>query len=139
MHKNATKCNETLSKWCKNKHGASKIIDTFETYHSPAAQADLTFSSKRRPIHSLTPSAAAHAPCVVAAPFPVSLTPGHIATMPTCPQPVPCDIRVVPSSYHAAPSRCLASRCDGDVANPLSKRTAMCWFADSHIAATCMR
>jgi hypothetical protein len=32
MHKNATKCNETLGKWCKNKHGASKIIDTFETY-----------------------------------------------------------------------------------------------------------
>jgi hypothetical protein len=32
MHKNATKCNETLSKWYKNKHGASKIIDTFETY-----------------------------------------------------------------------------------------------------------
>jgi hypothetical protein len=33
MHKNATKCNETLSKWCKNKHGASKIIDMFEMYH----------------------------------------------------------------------------------------------------------
>jgi hypothetical protein len=32
MHKNAMKYNETLSKWCKNKHGASKIIDTFETY-----------------------------------------------------------------------------------------------------------
>jgi hypothetical protein len=32
MHKNATKCNETLSKWCKNKHGVSKIMDTFETY-----------------------------------------------------------------------------------------------------------
>jgi hypothetical protein len=32
MHKNATKCNKTLRKWCKNKHGASKIIDTFETY-----------------------------------------------------------------------------------------------------------
>jgi hypothetical protein len=32
MHKNATKCNETLGKWCKNKHGASKIMDTFETY-----------------------------------------------------------------------------------------------------------
>jgi hypothetical protein len=32
MHKNAAKCNETLSKWCKNKHGASKIMDTFETY-----------------------------------------------------------------------------------------------------------
>jgi hypothetical protein len=28
------KCNETIGKWCKNKHGASKIIDTFETYHS---------------------------------------------------------------------------------------------------------
>jgi hypothetical protein len=35
MHKNATKCNKTLSKWCKNKHGASKIIDTLETYHLP--------------------------------------------------------------------------------------------------------
>jgi hypothetical protein len=34
MHKNATKCNKTLSKWCKNKHGASKIIDTFETYQA---------------------------------------------------------------------------------------------------------
>jgi hypothetical protein len=32
MHENATKCNKTQSKWCKNKHGASKIIDTFETY-----------------------------------------------------------------------------------------------------------
>jgi hypothetical protein len=31
-HKNATKCNETHGKWCKNKHGASKIIDTLETY-----------------------------------------------------------------------------------------------------------
>jgi hypothetical protein len=29
------KCNETQGKWCKNKHGASKIIDTFETYQSP--------------------------------------------------------------------------------------------------------
>jgi hypothetical protein len=35
MHKNATKCNKTLSKWCKNRHEASKIIDTFETYHIP--------------------------------------------------------------------------------------------------------
>jgi hypothetical protein len=34
MHKNAMKCNKTLSKWCKNKHGASKIIDTFETYQT---------------------------------------------------------------------------------------------------------
>jgi hypothetical protein len=35
MHKSATKCNETQGKWCKNKHGASKIIDTFETYQAP--------------------------------------------------------------------------------------------------------
>jgi hypothetical protein len=32
MHKSVMKCNETLDKWCKNKHGASKIIDTLETY-----------------------------------------------------------------------------------------------------------
>jgi hypothetical protein len=32
MHKNATKYNITQSKWCINKHGTSKIIDTFETY-----------------------------------------------------------------------------------------------------------
>jgi hypothetical protein len=37
MHKNATKCNKTQSKWCINKHGASKIIDTFETYQLSAA------------------------------------------------------------------------------------------------------
>jgi hypothetical protein len=38
------KCNKTLSKWCKNKHGASKIRDTFETYHiscSPSAKLDI--------------------------------------------------------------------------------------------------
>jgi hypothetical protein len=35
MHKSATKCNETVGKWCKNKHGASKIIDTLETYQKP--------------------------------------------------------------------------------------------------------
>jgi hypothetical protein len=37
MYKNATKCNETIGKWCKNKHGASKIIDTFETYQLSSA------------------------------------------------------------------------------------------------------
>jgi hypothetical protein len=41
MHKSATKCNETLSKWCKNKHGASKIMDTFETYHRDALKLGL--------------------------------------------------------------------------------------------------
>jgi hypothetical protein len=34
MHKSATKCNETIGKWYENKHGASKIIDTFETYQT---------------------------------------------------------------------------------------------------------
>jgi hypothetical protein len=33
MYKTTTKCNKTQSKWCINKHGPSKIIDTFETYH----------------------------------------------------------------------------------------------------------
>jgi hypothetical protein len=33
MHKSAMKCTKTLGKWCKNKHGASKIMDTFEMYH----------------------------------------------------------------------------------------------------------
>jgi ribonuclease HI len=40
MHKNATKCNETLNKWYKNKHGASKIMDTLETYQESAAMAE---------------------------------------------------------------------------------------------------
>jgi hypothetical protein len=40
MHKSATKCNKTLGKWCKNKHGASKIMDTLETYHG-ACQNDI--------------------------------------------------------------------------------------------------
>jgi hypothetical protein len=44
MHKNATKCNETLSKWCKNKHGASKIIDTFETYQVSPIVAEAPLS-----------------------------------------------------------------------------------------------
>jgi hypothetical protein len=44
MHKNATKCNETLSKWCKNKYGASKIMDMLETYHSRlASKASQTY------------------------------------------------------------------------------------------------
>jgi hypothetical protein len=41
MHKNATKCNKTQSKWCINKHGASKIIDTFEKYQRPKDEGDM--------------------------------------------------------------------------------------------------
>jgi hypothetical protein len=33
------KCNRTQSKWCINKHGASKIIDTFETYQATTTEA----------------------------------------------------------------------------------------------------
>jgi hypothetical protein len=39
------KCNETLSKWCKNKHGASKIIDTLETYQVTVRDSGYVFSS----------------------------------------------------------------------------------------------
>jgi hypothetical protein len=41
------KCNETQGKWCKNKHGALKIIDTFETYHTlqPNIVSDIKISS----------------------------------------------------------------------------------------------
>jgi hypothetical protein len=39
MHKNATKCNKTQSKWCINKREVSKIIDTFETYQEVATVA----------------------------------------------------------------------------------------------------
>jgi hypothetical protein len=34
MYKSATKCNKTIDKWCENKHGASKIIDTLGTYQA---------------------------------------------------------------------------------------------------------
>jgi hypothetical protein len=37
--KNATKCNKTQGKWCTKKHGASKIIDTFEMYQNATASA----------------------------------------------------------------------------------------------------
>jgi hypothetical protein len=49
MHKNATKCNKILSKWCINKHGASKIIDTFETYQTTPAPLLLHLRSASRP------------------------------------------------------------------------------------------
>jgi hypothetical protein len=50
MQKSATKCNETVGKWCKNKHGASKIIDTLDTYQSRRVQ----------PLHNETFSTAQH-------------------------------------------------------------------------------
>jgi hypothetical protein len=47
MHKNAIKCNETLSKWCKNKHGASKIMDTLEMYQGCTRGRDRTARGRR--------------------------------------------------------------------------------------------
>jgi hypothetical protein len=40
MHKSAMKCNKTIGKWCKNKHEASKIIDTFEMYQWSMMQSN---------------------------------------------------------------------------------------------------
>jgi hypothetical protein len=48
MHKNATKCNKTLSKWYKNKHGASKIMDTLEMYHTPVSRLASPASAIRK-------------------------------------------------------------------------------------------
>jgi hypothetical protein len=47
MHKNAMKCNKTQSKYCINKHGASKIIDTFGTYQRAARRG----AGGRRRLH----------------------------------------------------------------------------------------
>jgi hypothetical protein len=56
MHKNAMKCNKTQSKWCINKHGASKIIDTFETYHISLEWLKPTYCS----FHGIVPGSANH-------------------------------------------------------------------------------
>jgi hypothetical protein len=47
MHKSATKFNVTVGKWCKNKHGASKIIDTLETYHQSEGPNNTRFPHLR--------------------------------------------------------------------------------------------
>jgi hypothetical protein len=54
MYKNATKCNETIGKWCKTKHGASKIIDTFETYHCVVCRFHIATGWRRANKKSLT-------------------------------------------------------------------------------------
>jgi hypothetical protein len=71
MHKSATKCNETLSKWCKNKHGASKIIDTFETYQVSVPKSQhvfkisKTFSSTKSDLQVKSSSGTYKVPSVV--------------------------------------------------------------------------
>jgi hypothetical protein len=59
MYKNATKCNETIGKWCKNKHGASKIIDTFETYHIRRLEAK-RMKEETTQKHIIRPSTTLH-------------------------------------------------------------------------------
>jgi hypothetical protein len=49
MYKNAMKCNKTQIKWCINKHGASKIIDTFEMYHTPAETSNSKSTIQQSP------------------------------------------------------------------------------------------
>jgi hypothetical protein len=53
MHKSATKCNETIAKWCKNKHGASKIIDTLETYQPSLVVGQPTYSLPAKNLRAL--------------------------------------------------------------------------------------
>jgi hypothetical protein len=55
MHKSATKCNETVGKWCKNKQGASKIIDTLETYQWAMMGATPSGKSTWQPTLLITP------------------------------------------------------------------------------------
>jgi hypothetical protein len=45
MHKSATKCNETIGKWCKNKHRALKIMDTLETYQTQISSLQKWFQN----------------------------------------------------------------------------------------------
>jgi hypothetical protein len=69
MHKSATKCNETVGKWCKNKHGASKIINTLETYHPPnrpSLAARLEPSRPRTASNRLRRSSSSSSSCVAA-------------------------------------------------------------------------
>jgi hypothetical protein len=54
MHKNATKCNKIQSKWCINKHGALKIIDTFAMYQGhKAIMFDVRFLEERKGVNPL--------------------------------------------------------------------------------------
>jgi hypothetical protein len=65
MHKNATKCNETLNKWCKNKHGASKIMDTLEMYQAPTGKMCPSSGMRCRTRgRAAVPSAAGHAAAI---------------------------------------------------------------------------
>jgi uncharacterized membrane protein len=117
MHKNTTKCNETLSKWCKNNHGASKIIDMLETYHVVGgvvvivvgvvlavvavygAMADLVADLAHRSWCTVLRPTAALALTTIAATLRWSATSTIAATLTT-----PAATKVAPSSALRAPS-----------------------------------
>jgi hypothetical protein len=86
MHKNATKCNKTLSKWCKNKHGALKIIDTFETYQ--LFKKAKGYAPKLVSLILPTPTPSTTAPGTSA---PSSSTPAPGASAPSSSTPAPTD------------------------------------------------
>jgi hypothetical protein len=60
MHKSATKCNEILGKWCKSKHGASKIIDMLETYHLVRAAPPNGLLGPIKEAHDVNPGHRVH-------------------------------------------------------------------------------
>jgi hypothetical protein len=104
MHKNATKCNKTLSKWCINKHGASKIIDTFETYQIAKPSQCLSLLSQSQATN-----------CTAAqnertAPFPtgssLNVLPAHPAS--AVHRLSPCSCRVASSDVALWPPACPA-------------------------------
>jgi hypothetical protein len=51
------KCNETVGKWYKNKHGASKIIDTLETYQPHDDTLEQTADSQEKAADDAAPEA----------------------------------------------------------------------------------
>jgi hypothetical protein len=63
-----SKCNKTQSKWCINKHGASKIIDLFEMYHASPRPAFLPLAAA--PHRSSPPLAAPPLPYLASPPWP---------------------------------------------------------------------
>jgi hypothetical protein len=114
MHKSAMKCNETVSKWCKNKHGVSKIIDTLETYHFSSGvkfspRVKLMMDQSRAELRALTEAlsaadtAAAGSPLLAAVDLPLADSPvvaGVVAM--SCAQPI--SEGPSPSSSVAEPS-----------------------------------
>jgi hypothetical protein len=73
MHKSATKCNEIVGKWCKNRHGASKIIDTLETYQFPEFKSKgIEFEVGDKYLFQLLTGLLIHQSCQTCSPKPLA-------------------------------------------------------------------